>query len=411
MSYNNIGEIHFRKNEIQKALDFHHKALDIQREINDQQGLTTSLNSIGDLYLYQNKGREALRYLLECAEIAKDLHAKIEIKNAYESISKAYAQLHNHQKAYYYHQLFSTTKDSVFNEASAKQIAEMQTKYETEKKEKEIVTLNSEKRIQTLELQQEKAKNKTQFIIFSVGLLFLIVVSTLLYNRHRLKQKAIVERKFNQLQKEHFKAVLVQIEKEKKSIALELHDGLGHLLSTAKLNVSCLEDALVDSDTEEKKIWRNSMDIIDEACQEVRNVSHSMMPSALIRQGIEPAVRELLRKINTAKKIDVHFYSEGIGREIDESVEIALYRIIQEVLNNIIKHSNAKNASINMIKQGNNISLVIKDDGIGIDLEKMNQSDGIGWKNISSRVAMMNGEMNIKGIPGEGSVIDIKLAV
>ena len=139
MSYNNIGEIHFLKEEFQKALDYHLEALQIQEKINDKLGMTTSLISIGELYIKQNKGKVALEYLLKCTELATALKAKRELKDTYKSLAEAYAQTKNYQKAYKYHRLHTLTKDSVFNEESAKQITEMQTKYETEKKEKRFV--------------------------------------------------------------------------------------------------------------------------------------------------------------------------------------------------------------------------------------------------------------------------------
>ena len=156
-------------------------------------------------------------------------------------------------------------------------------------------------------------------------------------------------------------------------------------------------------------LLKNAMTLVDDAVQEVRNVSHNMMPAALIQFGLISMLQSLARKISEAKIVQVDFTSSGFENRLDQTIEIALYRVIQEILNNAIKHANATHVSIfldNSIKQ---INLKIADNGKGFDTTKINESTGIGWKNIFSRIAMINGEITVNSELLKGSSINIKI--
>ena len=293
-------------------------------------------------------------------------------------------------------------KDSLFKAESTKKTAEYKVLYETEKKDREI-------KIKTAEAETQKSRNSIQLLLF-LGLIMIITfVAVFMFFQQKNRQKAKLLMETNRLEKLRFKAVIESEEKERKRIAEELHDGLGQLLSTAKMNVASLDDAVAQSDEEDKVVFQTSLNLIDEAVSEVRNISHNLMPGALIKLGLIPAISDLVKKINTSGKLNVDFDYDPNFEKLNETSEIAIFRIVQEILNNSIKHSQAKNMTIELKKMGTEILLLITDNGIGLDVSNIEKSKGIGWKNIHSRVAMLNGTIDIQSIKNSGTKIRITL--
>lgn len=219
----------------------------------------------------------------------------------------------------------------------------------------------------------------------------------------RNERESLLER-VNIQQRRSFRAVIEATEKERKRVAEDLHDGLGQLLSTAKLNLTAIEGV---EDTEEYKNINNSIAILDEACQEVRHISHNMMPGTLIRLGLVSAVREQARKINESGKILVTVSVSGFENRMDESREIAIYRVMQELLNNAIRYANATDISIKLEQQADGYLFTISDNGQGFDPRVLEKSKGIGWRNIQSRIDLLQGNIDFKTAPGKGSIFNI----
>jgi signal transduction histidine kinase len=200
--------------------------------------------------------------------------------------------------------------------------------------------------------------------------------------------------------------VLEAGENERIRIARELHDGLGQILSTAKLQLYSLEEQL---DSESKANLQNTLSIIDEAVVEVRTISHNMMPAVLMRLGLVPALHEMARKINMAKKVKIDLGVDDFNNHLSKDAEIAIYRIVQEILNNALKHSNASRIDIRLKRRNNDVLLSIGDNGIGMDASKVEKSSGIGWLSINARVSMLNGSISINSMNGTGTVVNVKL--
>jgi signal transduction histidine kinase len=198
-------------------------------------------------------------------------------------------------------------------------------------------------------------------------------------------------------------------EKERKRIAEDLHDSLGQMLSTIKLHMVSIEDSEAMNSTENKGVLNNAIGYIDDACNEVRNISHHLMPGALIRLGLIPALGDIIENINKTNKVEINFTNNGFEKRLNESTEINIYRIIQELIRNTIKHSQATKIDINMSRENNHISLTIEDNGKGFDTSKISESEGIGWKNIYSRLAILNGKINISSEINRGTKISIFL--
>jgi signal transduction histidine kinase len=161
--------------------------------------------------------------------------------------------------------------------------------------------------------------------------------------------------------------------------------------------------------TEEDKInYEKAMGLVDESCKEVRAVSHNMMPNTLLKAGLVGAVREFVDKIDsTALKVNLH--TEGLNERLGSDVEIVLYRVIQECVNNVIKHAGANHLEISILKDTDGISATIEDNGTGFDAHDKEKFKGIGLKNILTRVGFLKGTVDFDSSPGKGTLVAIHI--
>jgi two-component system, NarL family, sensor kinase len=296
-----------------------------------------------------------------------------------------------HKEAYALEVECNLLMRTIFAKDLAKEISEVEVKYKT-------AQLRQEKELAVL-----KAKKEKQIYLLSiVGILILFASGIYIWNQ-RKKTKHLSQ--LADADKIRFKEVIEAEEKERSRIAQELHDGLGQLLSTARLNVAGLEDSVSSRD---KAGLDLSLKIIDEACVEVRNISHNMMPSALIRLGLIPAIDELVGNVNSAKSVKIIF-TTNVETSLGKSLDITIYRIVQEILNNMIRHSEASNIKMNIEKNEDDLKIIMKDDGVGFNAEELKESKGIGWKNIFSRISMLNGDIKLESELQKGTMVFIHL--
>jgi two-component system NarL family sensor kinase len=182
------------------------------------------------------------------------------------------------------------------------------------------------------------------------------------------------------------------------------------MLSLSKLHLSDIADSISGDHPDQTSTLDKSMRIIDEACQEVRNISHNLMPGALIRLGLVAAIKDLVRQTGNTKKIKVTFNNEFGEERLDENIEISIFRIIQEIFNNILKHAGASEIAVSLLKKPeNSLQLIIADNGTGFDTGTIKNSSGIGWKSIYSRLAIINGRMEVISGKNTGTTIDIRV--
>jgi len=207
-------------------------------------------------------------------------------------------------------------------------------------------------------------------------------------------------------QQKTFSSIIAAEEKERTRIAKELHDGLGQILSTARLNVAALEESVP---MEDEKILKNSLSLIDNAVSEVRIISHDLMPGILTQVGLFAAVRQLCNSINEAKQIKVEYTFPESEKRLNAALEISVYRIIQEILNNMLRHSEATKINMSINWADHQLQLKISDNGKGFDTSKIHESKGIGWKNVFSRVKFHKGEIKVESNLGSGTSVKIKI--
>jgi two-component system NarL family sensor kinase len=364
----------------------------------DHQALGYANLRYGGFLYKNNKCKESLPYYELAKKIFFENHDMEGMLWSQKSVALAYSVCGEQPKTYHELNKLFKLQDSLFTIQTSEKAARYRELYETEKKEKENA-------LKDLQLKDEAKRRKTLTIAFIAGLVLLSSIFYLLYNRYKLKKKNETEKRLAEEQLLRFKSVIEAEEKERERIARELHDGVGHLLSSAKLNVSAIENV----SEENTELVNHSSKIIDEALQETRNISHNLMSSALLELGFAAAIKQLIRKINTAGKLKVILENEKAIPAMEQSKSTALHRILQEVLNNMLKHSGADVITISFCTKENKTEMVIADNGKGFDVDEIKNSSGIGWKNIYSRVEMISGNITVNSAPGKGTTITVEI--
>ena len=397
--WNIMGTAYTAQGKYQEALECLLKAKPIREKIGDAFFIVSDLAVLSELYALMNNTAEGLRTGNEALKIAQEKNLQAKFPMIYKAIALNYEKAGNFVAASDLYKKMNDLKDSIYSHASEKALAEMKTKYETEKKEKII------------QEQQFNLTRKNYLIIgISLLLLFLLVVAWLFYNRNQLKQKAKLQQTVFEQQQLAANAVMKAEEKERQRIAKDLHDGVGQMMSAAKMNLSAFENEIQFSSPDQKISFERIIGLVDESCKEVRTVSHQMMPNMLLKSGLGKAVAEFLDKIDQ-KVIKVNLHVEGLQERLNEDVEIVLYRVLQECVNNVIKHSGASKLDIALIKDNDGVSATIEDNGKGFDMQQLGDETGIGLKNMKARIEFLQGTIDFDTAPGKGTLVALFLPI
>jgi len=246
--------------------------------------------------------------------------------------------------------------------------------------------------------------------VLTAGFLVLLLLLLLVYNRYRLKQKNGYQQAYNRQRNELFNVIVSPQDQERKRNSPELAGRLGSVLSAAKLKLSALEENPPGLSPVQKENYQSSLELLNEAVAELRNISHNIMPASLSKLGLVAALQNLVDRLGPHSGIRFSLYTHDVDRRLDENTEISIYRIILELVNNIIKHSGADKASMQLIHYPGYINLVIEDNGRGFDYEKASHDKkGIGLGNILSRVEYLKGSIEVDTAPGKGTTVIIEI--
>lgn len=418
-SYNNIGMVYDSHDNYPEALKNYFAALKILEEMGDKYGVVLLRNNIGVVYGKLKQPLRAEEYYSKALAIAKEIGSKEDIKESYQNLSEIFAMMNDYKKAYQYHQLYSQINDSIFGRKFSRQISELQTKYETEKKEKEIKLLNNENEIKSLRIKEQEHLLLNHRILFTAlftGIILIVAISWLLISRNKIRQKEILKTELLKQQELRTQAIIETQEHERKRIAQNLHDGTGHKLTILKINLEKIAGIFFAASPEQKIIFEQTKNIVDETHKEVRTLSHAMMPKALQEREFTGAVSELVEQTLANSRIKYSLIND-LTKDLSENIRICLYRVLQELLNNILKHAQATKVAIQIFKNKNTIIMMVEDDGIGIQPlgtkissgRKTHTTLGIGLQNIAGRVNALNGTFTIEPGPSKGTIATVRI--
>ncbi|HZE84281.1 MAG TPA: sensor histidine kinase [Puia sp.] len=214
-------------------------------------------------------------------------------------------------------------------------------------------------------------------------------------------------RRYMKLQRERIFAEITIRENERKRIAADLHDSLGPLLSAVKLNISSVEIPHPD----DRLVLEKTGKYLDEIIGSMRRISYDLLPATLERQGLVEAIREFVGQVNLKQTINIQLYVVKDIR-VPKEKEIHIFRMIQEIVHNTIKHARAKNLQIGLSEEAGHLLFLSKDDGKGFDTEKeLGRSSGLGLKSLQSRCEILSGILSLESKPGTGTNYFIKIPV
>ncbi len=371
---------------------------------------TEVLYNTGVYFLNREQTDSAIFYFEKVLVLLKDTKLNGVKATTCATLADAYSRKGNYAKAYDFQIKYSELNDSLLNTEKVKSIAEMQTKYETEKKEQQIVLLD----------QQTKTRSAQRnfFIAGSIVLLLgLFVLGFYYVQRGRLakKNEQIAQEKISGLLKEQeiktYNAMIEGQEEERKRIATDLHDRLGSMLSTVKLLFSSLNDKIDRNQEETQKQQTKVTSLLDEAVLEVRRVSHNLSTGMVNTFGLITALEELCESVDKSGIVRCRLLSYGMEERLPSQIEIGLFRMVQELVNNALKHSKAKQLTIQLNRTDESLNLTVEDDGVGFDVAEKQKSGGMGLGNLAARAARLGAAYHVDSRPGKGtiSIIEIPL--
>ena len=389
---NILGTLYNEKKQYRDALQVFIRAREIREKIGDPFFIVSDMSSIADLYTRMGEPHKAIDISKEALRIAEENRLTAKLPLIYQSLASSYEAAGDCASSTAVYKKISALKDSLYAGASPQALAEMETKYKTEQKERQI------------EEQKHRIARQNWIIIGAIaGVVFLLLLGYTQYRRYKWKQEARMRDALLKQQELATKAVLEAEEGERQRIAKDLHDGVGQMMSAAKMNLSAFEHEAGFKNTEEKLAFEKIILLVDESCREVRTVSHNMMPNALLKNSLASAIREFIDKLDE-KKLKVHLYTEGLDTRLDSNIETVLYRVIQECVNNVIKHSGANTLDISLVREDGEIRATIEDNGKGFDATAT-QNEGIGLKNIRTRIEYLKGNVEFDSQPGRGTLV------
>ncbi|MBK9270880.1 MAG: sensor histidine kinase [Saprospiraceae bacterium] len=304
-------------------------------------------------------------------------------------------------------------RDSLMNDEIIKSTAQWEVKLDLSKKESEIQTLQTENTIQQLQL------SKKRNTIFALILLFALIASSLILVLQNVREKKKISEQELKISKQEIvrleqekqiaaaDAILRGQEEERSRLAKDLHDGLGGMLSGIKQNLNVMKGNQILSETSATALGQVIGDL-DKSINELRHIARNMMPEALLRFGLIDALADYCDHLQQDGRLQIKFQSYGFENRLSQDMEVVIFRIVQELLNNVVKHSGANHALVQLIRDGERISVDVEDNGKGMDTNFSNHGMGIGWLNIQSRVDFLKGHLDLRSAPGEGCSVHIE---
>ncbi len=356
-------------------------------------------------FIGRKKYDEARAELEKGIETAKAAGNVISLENLYNALTTVCYLQGKIKEA----ELYTYRRDSIVSERNLQDLnlftRDLETKYETEKKEARI-------QLQQTELRQRR--NLNYFLI--AGSAALLIIFLLSYRNYRNRQK-LQQLKIADLETEKqltaTEAVLKGEEQERTRLAKDLHDGLGGMLSGIKYSFSSMKANLIMT-PENMHTFERNIDMLDSSIREMRRVAHNMMPEILVKYGLDAALREFCGETDRSGVLRVTYQSIDMDKiAIEQTAAVTVYRIVQELVNNAIRHAGAENVLVqaHISAQEKLLTLTVEDDGKGLDTAQLKQSSGMGWSNIQHRVEFLKGKIDINSDKGKGTSVLIEITI
>lgn len=379
-----LGHVYLNS-DLELAFNYLNEAKQIFEDKNFRRELIPISRDLGTYHQKKGQYKLAENAFERSLQLAEEFQEQPNLKDAYRGLSEVHSLQGNYKKAFDYQQKYMSVKDSLFNVETIKEISRLQKQFEAKKKDSEI----SQQKLQ-LETQKNELQKKDMQFNYALGsalLLLLISVAIWLVYKQRQKRKdqelLVIK---NEAQINALESLIEGEEKERLRISKELHDGVNGDLSAIKHKLNSLLEL-------NNKTIKEAVVMIDKSCEQVRAISHNLVPPALENFDLESAISDYCTNMNNIHKPQIRFNYLGDTLNVSKLIEVNIFRITQELVTNSIKHAKATEINVQLSSRKNTIQLAVDDNGVGFDMSNPSV-DGIGISNIKSRVAFLNGEID-----------------
>ncbi len=407
-----MGEYQRKTGNGQRAIEMYETSLDIARKYHHVHAVTNTLQALADVHFMRGEHRRALQLMEEYLELSYALKDYEFRRVAYKRLAEIEYGLNRHARAHAYWLRYTAEIDSLNVSDVAKRLHELDQQYQLASREREILDL---------QLKNERAEWLSQrnllYAWIAASLVMLAAVISYILYRSVLKQKKIVsqqealhELEMAAVNQEHrigmLSAMIAGEEKERSRIGKDLHDSIGALLSGIRMSLHSLSEQPA-SNSRAPDTAKHLAKHVDETIHEVRRIAHSMMPDLLEKYGLSEALGAFCERL-TSPKTQIDYQAIRVQHALAPDREITLYRIAQELINNAVKHAEASHMLVQLQESDGRLSLTVEDNGKGFDAQGASEASHAGLANVRSRVAYLNGTLDIHASPGTGTTVTVE---
>lgn len=407
----NEAGIHLARNATGVALTLFSEALALRESIGEPKAIASSLTGLADTELRRAHPAEALVHARRALDLAGRVNARNERMQAMLVLSRIHAYLDHGDSTYWYHERYSALRDSVFTADMGARLAEMETRFDTERKEREIQLQRADLASRDLEIVQlgRKADRRRFWLVVAVGgIALLLVTGLLLMQVQRRRANALRTAELLAERERGLKAVVSGTDAERERIARELHDGIGQQITGLKFRLEDLAGRVDGTGSGAVERVREALAITEEAGRDVRELAHGMMPRALGTLGLAPAMQDMLSKAFGRTGVRWSFDHLGVDGRFPAELEIGVYRIAQELTGNVLKHAGAHEVQVQLLRNKGHLVLMVTDDGAGFDPGRVS-GDGIGLTGMRDRARLLGGTLQFDSTIGQGTTATLRI--
>ncbi|SCX96733.1 hypothetical protein SAMN05192588_0481 [Nonlabens sp. Hel1_33_55] len=404
----NIATIHDKAEQFDSAMIYYEKS---RAYVENKEYLPTKIaffNNIANTLNSLGRYDEAIENLNKALLLSKDQAINPSKLNIYYNLAQNYDLNQEYKKGIEAYKDYISYYDSLNRTERLKAVQELEAKYQVQ-----------ERKLENAELSADNERQKTMIISIAGSALVLLLGGIFVYkNQDKKRRLALQETELEKQRADNLMknqelatidAMIAGQEKERKNLASELHDDLGSSLTTIRLYFENLKDHFKEDTS--KEIYTRTDKLLEETYATIRGMSHSRHNGVLASKGLIPTVQKLAQNLTDTGKIKVTVYSHEMDRNIENSLELNIFRMIQELLSNVVKHAGATAATVNVIGSAKSINLMVEDNGKGFKAKIDQKSDGMGLYSIEKRVEEMDGTMEIDSSAGHGTTITIEIPI
>jgi two-component system, NarL family, sensor kinase len=390
--------------------------MSLSKSIDYTEGVCYALVGLAEYWSHQKKFALAIHYANDAISIAAKTKLIATLRDAYQEAGNIEISTGDMTRYRYYDDLRDSIDEVLYSDKMLKNTQELDAKYSLNKKQSEIDDLNKQHEIQQLTIKQRSTMNwALSSLVLVTALIGFLYTRNYRQNKRLLQANTLLQQqRIAELEKERqllaVRGVLQGQVDERTRMAKDLHDGLGSILSSAKYSFSSMKDNLINTPVT-MAAFERSMGMLDHSIIELRRIAHNMMPEALVKFGLDSALRDFCTSVEQSGALQLTYQSFNIEESsISKLTAGAVYRIIQELVNNILRHANATTALVQLVRKDGTLSITVEDNGKGFNTSILQTSDGSGYRNLKNRVEYLNGTIDIQTAPDKGTSVNIEIS-